>query len=155
MKVKQPTVKQYYILKYSENIMAVIETVKELSGDSITNVSDFQQFVTGYLAAIELEKSKNPDYNIPYFPEDETEKQYFNCNTQDIKIVSDYTGLSFFEIENLNVFVFWAYLHDAAVWNFNKTESGREYLEKAYTHQQKEPDREALRKQFGGGKHGK
>lgn len=48
-------------------------------------------------------------------------------------------------IEDLEVFDYYGYLHDAVVWNCSKTESGKEYLEEAYTHSQTEPDREKLR----------
>lgn len=154
MKYRIPTVKEYLTLKYSTDIAETIKIAQEIAPE-IRTVKDLRTFLSEYLSAIEAEKMSNPELNIPYYPEENERKQYYNCNTQDLKIVSDYTRLSFSEVESLDIFTFWGYLHDAAVWNCNKTESGREYLEKAYTHSQKEPDRVALRHFFGGDKHGK
>ena len=56
------------------------------------------------------------------------------------------------EAENLDIFTFWGYLHDAWIYNCNQTQSGQEYLENAYFYSQKDPDRNELRKFFGGGK---
>ncbi len=65
-----------------------------------------------------------------------------------MKIVSDYTMLNFMQIYDLEVFDYYGYLHDAVVWNCNKTESGRAYLEEAYMHSQTEPDRAVLRQRI-------
>lgn len=67
-----------------------------------------------------------------------------------MKLVSDYSGLDFLQVQELEVFDFWGFLHDAVVWNLSKTESGRDYLESAFNHAQTEPDREALRARTGG-----
>lgn len=75
-------------------------------------------------------------------------------NSRDSKTVADYTNMTVPEAENLDIFSFWGYLHDAWVYNCNQTESGREYLENAYYYSQEKPDKSALRKLFGGS-HGK
>lgn len=67
-----------------------------------------------------------------------------------MKLVSDYSGLDFLKVNELEIFDFWGLLHDAVVWNLSKTESGRDYLESAFNHAQTEPDILALRAQFGG-----
>lgn len=59
------------------------------------------------------------------------------------------------EAENLDIFSFWSYLHDAWVYNCNQTEHGQEYLENAYYYSIEKPDKSALKKLFGGGSHGK
>lgn len=51
-------------------------------------------------------------------------------------------------MEELDLFEYFGYLHDAVVWGCSRSEAGREYLENAYYYQQTEPDREALRR-FG------
>lgn len=53
--------------------------------------------------------------------------------------------MSFSEVFETDIFEFFEYLHDAVVWNCEKTEKGRDYLESAYNHSQKEPDRKGLR----------
>lgn len=73
---------------------------------------------------------------------------YYKCLSSDMKIVSDYTLLNFMQIYDLELFDYFGYLHDAVVWNCNKSESGREYLEEAYMHSQTEPDRAVLRQRI-------
>ena len=51
-------------------------------------------------------------------------------------------------MEELDLFEYFGYLHDAVVWGCSRSEAGREYLENAYYYQQTKPDREALRR-FG------
>ena len=81
-------------------------------------------------------------------------KAFFTNATSDTKLVADYTGLSFGEVSELDIFTYFGYLHDAVVWNCSRTEAGREYLENAYYYQQTEPDRDSLRAAFGGGTNG-
>lgn len=153
MKYRAPTVREYLILKYSKDIEEILAVVNGIT--EVKSIKGFRKFLTAYLTEIEIEKMKNPELNLPYYPEETEHKQYFSCNSQDIKIVSDYTHLTFTEIYSLNIFEFWGYLHDAAVWNLSRTESGRDYLEKAYINSQTEPDRESLREISGGRKNGK
>ncbi len=91
-------------------------------------------------------KSVQPKLITPYCPEETGDKAYGyeNCSS-DIKIVSDYTGLNFLQVWDLELFEYWGYLHDTIIWNCEKTESGIEYLKSAYNHSQTEPDREKLR----------
>ncbi|MBP5431609.1 hypothetical protein [Ruminococcus sp.] len=87
---------------------------------------------------------------MPYYPEEEKSKAYYHNNSYYYKVVSDYARLSFKEIDNIGVFEYWGYLHDAVVWNCNRSEAGQEYLKNAYCYNQTEPDRGALRDMFGG-----
>ncbi len=86
---------------------------------------------------------------MPYYPTDGGEA-YFKNVSSDMKIVSDYTGHNFGEVDQLEIFDYWSYLHDAVVWNCSRTDSGKEYLENAYFYQQTKPDRKALKEKFGG-----
>lgn len=70
------------------------------------------------------------------------------CSIEE-KIVSDYTGYDFDRLESLTVFEYWLYLRDAVIYKLEQTEEGREYLEKCWVAEQKNPDRVALRKYFG------
>lgn len=89
---------------------------------------------------------------MPYYPSENGDKAYFLNQSIDIKIVSDYTGFDFGRAEELDIFEYFGYLHDAVIWNCNKTDAGREYLENAYFNSQTKPDRKALGKMFGGDK---
>lgn len=147
MKYRLPTVRQYLVLKYSEINEEVIAIAKSIA--ETDTLEDLQNFITRYIAEIETIRAKNPQLQTPYYPEEDERKHYYNCNTADIKIVSDYTGLNFSEIHSLDIFTFWAWLHDAVVWNCEKSEDGQDYLEKCWTNSQTEPDRTALREMLG------
>lgn len=102
------------------------------------------------IAEIDRYRENNPNLKMPYFPEVSDYIRRFSCNTQEIKITADYCNMSFMEILALDIFTYWAWLHDAVVWDCEKTEDGRDYLEKAWAGSQSEPDRKALRALFGG-----
>lgn len=150
MTFRPPTLREYLILKFSGDPSEVIDTVSTISNGSVRTLGEVKQFLTEYLSNVENIRQSNENMRIPYYPYGEKQEQYFNCGTSDIKIVSDYTRLNFSDILDLEVFVFWEYLHDAFIWNCNRTKNGREYLENAWYFQQTEPDRKALRKKFGG-----
>lgn len=101
------------------------------------------------IAEIDSERENNPDLKTPYYPEESEYIRRFSCNTQEIKITADYCNMNFLEVLALDIFTYWSWLHDAVVWNCEKTEDGRNYLEKAWAGSQKEPDREAIRAIFG------
>jgi hypothetical protein len=67
------------------------------------------------------------------------------------KLVCDYTGFNFAQIERLDVFEYWALLRDAVIYKYMQTEKGREYLERCWILEQTKPDRAKLRKRFGKG----
>ena len=90
-------------------------------------------------------KGRRPKLIIPYSPKKTEDKVNYKCVSSDIKIVSNYTSLNFFQIGDLEVFDYYGYLHDAIVWNCSRTKEGRDYLEDAYMHSQTEPDRAELR----------
>lgn len=64
------------------------------------------------------------------------------------KLVSDYTGFNFMQVEELDVFVYYALLRDAVIHKYMQTEDGQEYLEKCWILEQTEPDRVRLREKF-------
>jgi hypothetical protein len=82
---------------------------------------------------------------VPYAPPEKESRAFFKNTTQAEKIVQEYTGIDFLRIGETGLFTFWRYLHDAVVWNNSQTDSGREYLEKAYVFQQTKPDVEGLK----------
>jgi hypothetical protein len=63
--------------------------------------------------------------------------------------VSDYTGLSFHEVRQLELIQYLTWRRDAFIWKMSQTEEGQKYLDNAWRLEQTQPDRAALRKQFG------
>ena len=93
---------------------------------------------------------KRPKLNVPYYPAEEESRAFFENTTQEEKIIQEYTGIDFLRIEEISVFDYWRYLHDAVVWNCNQTEKGKQYLENAYNYTQTKADRQGLSKLIGG-----
>jgi hypothetical protein len=65
------------------------------------------------------------------------------------KLVFDYTGFNFAQIDDLNVFEYWAMLRDAVIYKYMQTKEGQEYLDRCWTLEQTKPDRARLREKFG------
>ena len=64
-------------------------------------------------------------------------------------MVSDYTGLNFNEVIDLDCITFRILFKDAFINELSKTEEGREQLESAYILTLTSPDRDKLRDKFG------
>ena len=64
------------------------------------------------------------------------------------KLISDYTKLSFLELEDLNIIEYWVYLRDAVIFQYEQSEQGQEYLHNCKRIQQTAPDIDELRKNF-------
>ncbi len=64
------------------------------------------------------------------------------------RLVSEYTGLNFLEVEKLNYLTYLTWRRDAFIHKMSQTEKGQEYLDNAWRMEQTEPDRAALRKQM-------
>ena len=60
--------------------------------------------------------------------------------------------MSFPEVMDLGVFDFWQLLRDAVIYNASQTDKGRTWLQHCYAQEQTEPDRQTLRRLFGGGR---
>ena len=67
------------------------------------------------------------------------------------RLVSDYTGLDFLQVGELDYIQFLQWRRDAFIARLNQTEEGQEYLNNAWRMEQTEPDRAALRKKLGKG----
>lgn len=66
-------------------------------------------------------------------------------------MVSEYTGLNFSEVVELDCYTFKVLVKDSFIEMMSKNEKGREYLEDAYYLTLTSPDKESLRKHFGKG----
>lgn len=65
--------------------------------------------------------------------------------------MSNYTGLNFHEIEQLELIQFLTWRRDAYIYMLTRTEEGQEYLDNCWRMEQTEPDRESLRRKIGKG----
>lgn len=65
------------------------------------------------------------------------------------KLVSDWTGVPLIKIGSMDLIAYLSYRRDAFITKLNATESGREYLDKAWQLSRTEPDRELARRMFG------
>ena len=65
-----------------------------------------------------------------------------------MKLVADYTGMSFPEVWALDYVEYLTYRRDAFIHRLNQTEHGQEYLDNAWRMEQTEPDREELRRKL-------
>lgn len=65
------------------------------------------------------------------------------------KLVADYTGLNFLQVEALDYLTYLTWRRDAFIHKMSQTEKGQEYLDNAWRMEQTKPDRAALRRQLG------
>ena len=79
---------------------------------------------------------------------EEPEGHYTALSGND-KVVASYAGISIFHVQELDVFTYWQLLRDAVIYVCQKTEQGRDYLERCWAAEQTEPDRKMLRQYFG------
>ena len=63
--------------------------------------------------------------------------------------MSEYTGLNFFEVSQLDYLQYLVWRRDAYIYMLTRTEAGQEYLDNAWRMEQTQPDRAALREKFG------
>lgn len=66
-------------------------------------------------------------------------------------MVSQYTGLSFNEVVELDCYTFKVLVRDSFIEHMSQTKEGRDYLEDAYYITMTAPDKQSLRKHFGKG----
>ena len=83
-------------------------------------------------------KSKLKKLNIPYSPfkKVEEERPTYSLATGEIKAISEYSGLSFFDINNvIDIDEYMLLLRDSYIYNARSTKEGKEYLEEAYAYE--------------------
>jgi hypothetical protein len=66
-------------------------------------------------------------------------------------LVSEYTGLNFHQVGQLDYGTYLLYLRDAYITGLNRTEEGRQHLDDCWRMEQTKPDRAKLRQTFGKG----
>ena len=135
---RSPNLREYLVLKYSADTEQKLETAEEIFGGN----ADLRE-IDRYIAEIDEIRANNVNLQTPYYPDEQVET-YYKCNSIDVKIVTDYTKLNFSEVYKLDILTFWAWLHDAVVWNCSQSKDGKDYLEKCRANSQQEPDRNAF-----------
>ena len=73
----------------------------------------------------------------------------YHITTIGEKLVSDYTGLNFVQIEELPIDVYMLLMRDAFIYKQEKSEEGQKYLANCWRMEQTKPDRKKLRERFG------
>lgn len=79
-----------------------------------------------------------------YFKVEKWQKET-QINTGELKAISDFTGLSFKEIEDLTYYEYCLYRRDAWVFLLNQSEEGREFLKTTWRLTQTKADLQAVR----------
>lgn len=161
LRVNPPTVQDYKKLTFAlecKNKILLYKVISELYSDNnkkheitpqmlyVFKPADIFRMGAGFKLWL---KDKREEYhlNIPHYtPKDSAENAGYSLPvmTYEEKIIRDYCGLSFKEINELCVFEYWQLLRDAILYELKKTPGGREMIEEAYCFEQTEPDREAL-----------
>lgn len=62
--------------------------------------------------------------------------------------MSEYTGLNFFEVSQLDYVQYLIWRRDAYIQMLSRTEEGQKYLDDCWRMEQTVPDRETLRNRF-------
>lgn len=115
------------------NVRAVIQS---------SDIIALQLMLTSWLRSIKKEEI----YQAPPVQSTAQEEDAvpYKCTTTHIKAVADYAVMSFTEVYKLPITEFWKLFHDAVIWNYSRTEEGRDRLREAKAMSSTEPDREAL-----------
>ena len=65
------------------------------------------------------------------------------------RLVSEYTGLDFHQVGQLDYGTYLLWRRDAYISMLNRTEDGRQYLDDCWRMEQTKPDRHKLRQKLG------
>lgn len=79
-------------------------------------------------------------------------KEYLTTETEELKKVSDYSGLDFDECLSLGMDTYKQLFRDAFIHDMKQSKEGKEYLEDCWLLQQTTPDKNKLKEWFGGEK---
>jgi hypothetical protein len=81
--------------------------------------------------------------------EDSAGRHNYITTTWGRRLVSEYSGLNFYQVGQLDYGVYLLWLRDAYISSLNRTEEGRQYLDDCWRMEQTKPDRAKLRANFG------
>lgn len=83
--------------------------------------------------------------------DDTAGRHNYKNTTWERRLVSEYTGLNFHQVGQLDYGLYLLWLRDAFIHSLSRTEEGREYLDNAWRMEQTKPDRAKLRAKLGKG----
>lgn len=149
VKLPPPTVEAYYKIYYAVSGSEITEGICDwlTSGGLQSRV---------YIEPIDVVKARSVlsewlrklrqqhAYKPPHVKEDTLSESHYSTVYHELKLVSDYTHDSFTTLRKMDVLTFWRYYRDAIIHNCNKSEDGRDYLNRAYNQEQTKPDRAAI-----------
>lgn len=149
VKLPPPSVDAYYKIYYSlsdsEKVAGLCEWLASSSEQARAYI-ELIDIVKAETALSEWLKKlrEHPAYKPPHVKEDTPSESHYSTVFHELKLVSDYTRDSFTTLRKMDVLTFWRYYRDAIIYNCNKSEDGKEYLNKAYNQEQTKPDRVAI-----------
>lgn len=88
---------------------------------------------------------------MPWYPDEEESGHRYAVETSTEKLVADYARIPLAEVGNLGYVEYRVLARDAFITRLNATESGRDYLNKAWLLSRTDNDREKSRAAFGNG----
>lgn len=145
IRIPLPTKNLYDKMTNTSDYLNLCDEVLSMA-DSTEEFTDEEKiFVYVNYLKIVSETVKKYTENIPYCPDKKENEVKYTVMSGTEKIVSNYTGLNFFELGNLNICDYWAFVKDAIIYNNLGTEQGRKHLEDCWLYSQTEPDRVSLR----------
>ena len=111
-----------------------------LVNDIPQNLPDKLVLVQAYKESI-LKAKEELQLNVPFYPsKDDKNDIKYTIYTYPDKMVSDYSGLSIYEVDNISILEYWLLMRDAFIYKLAQTKDGREYLNNAYRLTQTEAD---------------
>ena len=144
-----PTVDIYYKIFYPASEQEKIEGVIDWLGSgrledrAYIKAEDIPK--ADVFLNVWLRKMRNKEqYKPPHIATDSAEEAHYKTAFHEMKFVSDYTNMNFQELRSLDVLTFWRYYRDAVIYNAIQSDTGKEYLNKAYNSVQTKPDRAAI-----------
>ena len=148
VKLPPPTVEAYYHIYHAVDDSEVTEGLCDWLTSGGPEARAYIDAVDIIKARIVLrgwlkELRKRDEYYPPHVEGDVPETHYSTVY-HELKLVSEYTHDSFSELKKMDVLTFWRLYRDAIIYNCNKSDEGREYLERAFANVQTKPDRAAI-----------
>lgn len=148
VKLPPPTVEAYYHIYHAVDDSEVTEGLCDWLTSGGPEARAYIDAVDIIKARIVLsgwlkELRKREEYYPPHVEGDVPETRYITVY-HELKLVSEYTHDSFSELKKMDILTFWRLYRDAIIYNCNKSDEGREYLERAFANVQTKPDRAAI-----------